>query len=239
MKHLKHYKLFESTSQIDQICKEYGIKNYTINPDESVDVDGDVNLSYKKLDKLPVRFGKVTGYFDCHYNQLTTLEGCPQTVGGNFYCYNNQLTSLEGSPNTVVGNFWCGNNQLTTLEGCPTEVGGNFRCGNNQLTSLEGCPTEVGGNFWYHNNQLTTLEGLTDIFIGGKLFYSNNPIYKVTKGWLIHDYFPDMNKIELFNDIQPIVGNKLYLSKLEYFHDEIGKPLPDLEEVKKYYEIIE
>jgi hypothetical protein len=260
MKHLKKYKLFESTKSIDDICKKYGIQNYTINPDGTVDVDGDVNLSYKKLDKLPVRFGKVTGYFwcddnrlttlegcpqtvgaefDCSYNQLTTLEGCPQTVGTEFDCSYNQLTTLEGCPQTVGGGFYCNNNQLTTLEGCPHKVVGNFYCHDNQLTTLEGCPTEVGGNFWCNNNQLTTLEGLTDIFIGGRLVHNNNPIHKVTKGWLIHDYFPDMNKIELFNDIQPIVGNKLYLQKLEYFHEEIGKPLPDLEEVKKYYEIIE
>lgn len=48
-----------------------------------------------------------------------------------------------------------------------------------------------------------------------------------------------MSLIELFNDIVVVVGNKLYLSKLEYFHEEIGKPLPDLDKVKKYYSIIE
>jgi hypothetical protein len=260
MKHIKKYKLFESTSQIDQICKEYGIKNYTINPDGIVDVDGDVYLSYKKLDKLPVRFGKVTGDFWCNNNQLTTLEGCPQTVVGSFLCYNNQLTSLEGCPQTVgahfschsnkltslegcpqtVGaHFSCRSNKLTSLEGCPQTVGAHFSCHSNKLTSLEGCPTDVGGDFWCNDNQLTTLEGLTDVSIGGNFHYHSNPIHSVTSNWLINVERPDMNLIELFNDIQPIVGDKLYLSKLEYFHDDIRKPLPDLDKVKKYYEIIE
>jgi hypothetical protein len=260
MNHLKYYKLFESTSQIDKICKMYGIKNYTINLDGTIDVDGNVNLSNMELEKLPVKFGRVTGDFWCDNNQLTSLEGCPQTVGGHFLCNDNQLTTLVGCPTEVGGRFYCYNNQLTTLEGCPHKVVGNFRCGNNQLTSLEGCPSKVGGNFWCNNNKLTTLEGcpqkvvhdffcdnnklttlegLTDVLIGGNLIYSNNPIYHVTCDWLISNGFPDMERIELFNDIQIIIGNKLYLSKLEYFHDEIGKPLPDLEEVKKYYEIIE
>lgn len=47
-----------------------------------------------------------------------------------------------------------------------------------------------------------------------------------------------MDRIELFNDIGVVVGNKLYLPKLEYFHEEIGKPLPDLDKVKKHYQII-
>ena len=37
---------------IDSICKRYGIKNYTINKDETIDVDGNVNLSSRRIDKL-------------------------------------------------------------------------------------------------------------------------------------------------------------------------------------------
>jgi hypothetical protein len=217
VKHLKEFKLFESVKCIDEICEKYGIKNYTINSDGSVDVDGDVYLSHKKLDKLPVRFGKVTGYFSSRGNDLTSLEGCPASVGRDFYCSNNQLSTLEGGPR---------------------KVGGHFFCYNNQLTTLEGCPTEVGGRLWCQNNQLTTLEGLTDVFIGGEFVYDKNPIHKLVGGWLITDMVPDMGKIELFNDLYVISGNKLYLSKLEYFHEEIGADLPNLEEVKKYYEII-
>jgi hypothetical protein len=45
MKHLIKYRLFESTGgDIESICKEYGIQNFTINEDGSIDVDGDVDL---------------------------------------------------------------------------------------------------------------------------------------------------------------------------------------------------
>ena len=154
---MKHIKLFESFEDIDSICKKYGITNYTINSDGSIDVDGRVNLSEKKLTKLPLKFNKVSGNFYCNHNQLTTLEGSPKEVGGNFYCDHNQLTTLEGSPKEVGGNFYCDNNKLTTLEGSPKEVGGGFYCFNNQLTTLEGSPKEVGGYFYCHYNKLPKL----------------------------------------------------------------------------------
>ena len=66
---------------------------------------GDCDWDYKGFTEFPPNFVEVTGYFWCRYNQLTSLEGGPQTVGGYFDCDNNQLTSLEGSPQTVGGSF--------------------------------------------------------------------------------------------------------------------------------------
>jgi hypothetical protein len=106
-----------------------------------------------------IRFGTVTGDFSCYNNQLTSLEGAPQTVEGSFSCAGNQLTILAGAPLTVEGSFNCAYNQLTTLEGAPQTVGESFWCEHNQLTSLEGAPQTVGESFCCFGNQLTTLEG--------------------------------------------------------------------------------
>ncbi len=103
--------------EIHNICKEYDIKNYTINPDGSIDVDGNVDLSYMDLTEIPLKFNKVSGSFYCHNNQLTSLVGGPKEVGRNFDCYNNQLTSLERSPIELGGSFWCNRNPLKSLEG--------------------------------------------------------------------------------------------------------------------------
>jgi hypothetical protein len=70
---MKHIKLFESFEDIDSICKKYNIKNYTINPDGSVDVDGDVNLYGDGLVKLPLKFGRVSGDFDCCDNPVREI----------------------------------------------------------------------------------------------------------------------------------------------------------------------
>ena len=57
--------------------------------------------------KLPFKFGRVDGYFDCDgCPSLTSLEGAPQKVGGNFYCSNcPSLTSHEGAPKKIGGRF--------------------------------------------------------------------------------------------------------------------------------------
>jgi hypothetical protein len=168
-------KLFEEYSSIDKICKKWDIENYTINPDGTVDVDGNVHLHEKNLKELPLKFGKVSGVFYCDNNQLTTIEGAPKEVGGDFYCSHNKLTTIEGAPKEVGGDFYCNNNQLTTLEGAPREVGGSFYCHYNQLTTLEGAPKEVGGEFYCHNNQLTTLEGAPRE-VGVHFVCYNNPL---------------------------------------------------------------
>jgi hypothetical protein len=141
---------------ISLICKQYGITNYTINPDGSIDVDDDVDLYGFDLTELPLTFNKVTGYFDCGVNNLTTLKGCPRWVGGNFNCYNNQLTSLEFSPDYVGGDFDCEYNNLTNNY-CDTEILGDF------YTSLkQDGLTEDNYNEWrkmYKRKQI-----LDDIF---------------------------------------------------------------------------
>ncbi len=139
---------------------------FTLNPQTNrYDYDGTLdNITLKNFiledkDGFIINFGKVTGDFDCSWNQLTSLKGAPQEVGGNFICYSNRLTSLEGAPQKVDGDFSCYNNRITSLEGAPQEIGGVFRCSSNQLTSLEGAPQKVGKDFNCSWNELTSLKG--------------------------------------------------------------------------------
>ena len=109
---MKYLKLFESLENIHKICKEYGIKNYTINSDGSIDVGVGVNLSYKNLTKLPLKFRNVSSSFYCSSNYLTNFEGAPTYVGGHFQCIDNNLTSLELFPTHLVGSFNCDYNPV-------------------------------------------------------------------------------------------------------------------------------
>ena len=59
---------------IQEICKKYGIDNYTINEDGSVDVNGDVYLQAYHIKELPLTFNKVTGNFNCQFNNLIDLK---------------------------------------------------------------------------------------------------------------------------------------------------------------------
>ena len=132
---------------------------YTINNDGSIDVEGNVDLSYNELTKIPFKFGIVSGNFNCSDNQLTSLEGAPNSVGGDFNCSGNQLTSLEGAPNSVGGGFYCYINQLTSLEGVPNSVGGIFNCSNNPnlpYSELFKIVDRVRGDIYYYSHR--TLE---------------------------------------------------------------------------------
>ena len=138
----------------------------------SVKILKDLNL-WKLKNFKGVRFGVITGDFDCRWNSLTTLEGAPQKVGGYFWCSGNSLTSLEGAPQKVEGSFYCNSNSLTTLEGAPQKVGGNFYCYDNSLTTLEGAPQEVGGSFHCGDNPVPedVLEAIWSIMKDKKVPY--------------------------------------------------------------------
>jgi hypothetical protein len=215
---MKYLKLFESFQNIHEICKKYGIKNYTINDDESIDVDGDVYLSGNRLTKIPLKFRNVSGYLDCRNNKLTSLEGCPKSIGGYFDCGQNQLTSLEGCPTSVDDSFSCSNNQLISLKGCATSVGGDFFCSYNQLNSLEGCPKSIGGYFHCENNKIVSFEGprhIVDVF-----YCVDNPIEPI---WELISDDGSWIDMELFNDMDIIQDDVIILDRLNEFLESIGK----------------
>jgi hypothetical protein len=85
---------------------------WALNSEGKVDVDGDVNIVRLGITQLPVKFGKVSGSFYCSYNNLTSLEGCPDEVRWSFDCDDNNLTSLEFAPSYVGGWFYYSNNPL-------------------------------------------------------------------------------------------------------------------------------
>jgi hypothetical protein len=149
---------------------EMGIKKATLRYDNDldsmvVDVDGGVRLDKKLGDLmcLPVQFGHVSGYFFVNNNQLTSLDGSPQTVGEHFDVSYNQLTSLKGASQKVGGFFDASYNQLTSLEGAPQNVGWSFNVSDNQLTSLKGASQTVGEGFYCANNPIKNLSGIGNI----------------------------------------------------------------------------
>jgi Leucine-rich repeat (LRR) protein len=150
---------FDNKIEIENWLNHYGIKNYTINSNLTVDVnDYDVMLYDKGLTHLPVQFNKVVGDFCVNNNQLISLLGSPKIVRGDFSCVNNPLTSLIGGPIDVRDSYFCSRCQLTTLEGAPKELD-SFDCSNNQLTNLLHSPHLINECFDCSHNHITSLEG--------------------------------------------------------------------------------
>ena len=125
---------YQSESEVAKICKKYSIENWSI-VDGLVNVDGNVDLLNKGLTELPLKFGTVTGYFNCSGNKLTSLEGCPIRVGGYFDCSWNNLTSLEGCPKYVGRNFWCQSNNIREFTGIKY-IEGQLVCGGNPIWNI-------------------------------------------------------------------------------------------------------
>ena len=90
MKHLQTFSIFESTQNLTpeqvEFLDEYTDGTWSVNPSTGlVDVEGDFDCSLEELKNFKgVKFGRVSGTFDCFQNSLQTLEGAPQTVGGSF-----------------------------------------------------------------------------------------------------------------------------------------------------------
>ena len=181
--------MLNDKQEIKEWLDSMDIENYTINDNFTVDVDGNVNLSAKKLTNIPVQFGIVKGYFYCNDNQLTSLQGCPHSINNNFFCSANQLISLEGGPTSVNGDFYCNDNQLTTLQGCPKFVSGIFYCKNNSIKNLSDFDCEFSDIF-YHKGSI--IEIFSEFYIEGEL--------KLT--------YKDIENIKLNNKLNNTLKNK-------------------------------
>ena len=202
---------------IQDICKTYGINNYTINDDGSIDVASSVYINGWDLYEIPLNFNKVDGLFYCDSNKLTSLKGCPNWVGDDFTCDNNELTNLEFGPKYVGGNFWCNNNKLTSLEfspefigkdydctdneltdlkGSPEKINGKFDCSWNKLTDLKGSPKEVDGYFGCRTNELTSLLGCPKS-INDRFDCRDNKLYDI-------DFIPEFIRLDFVSHMNPI-----------------------------------
>ena len=162
MRHIKEFnQLFESQQGLTQEQKDWLDEcvsgTWSVNPQTGlVDVTGDFWMPKRNLvDFKGVKFGKVSGFFNCSDNSLTSLAGAPQSVGKFFNCSDNSLTSLAGAPQEVGAGFNCSDNSLTSLKGAPQRVGSFFNCSDNSLSSLEGAPQWVGGDLYFNDNTLS------------------------------------------------------------------------------------
>ena len=157
MKHIKSRKIFEhqnikdNTLLIERL-ERYGIVNYTISNDDTIDVDGSVDLANYNLDRIPFCFGVVSGDFYLYRNKLTSLKGSPKEVGGSFDCSSNKLKNLIGGPQEVGAYYWCIVNELESLEGCAGDIGGNLVCRHNLLEMLD-CSSVITGDIRCESNR--------------------------------------------------------------------------------------
>lgn len=108
---------------------------YEKQEDGTIFVRGGIELQNKGLTVLPDLSNVVVeGWFDCSYNNLTSLKGAPRKCKV-FNCRNNKLESIEYA-SKVDSLFYCQENNLTHLEPVPEDYAilmtdwGNFTMAN-------------------------------------------------------------------------------------------------------------
>ena len=148
MQRIKTYKMFEAESgngvltpeQIEWLNKcSGGSESWTLNPETGlVDVMSNFDCSSQNLtDFKGVRFGQIVGdfTFNCSHNQLSSLEGAPESVGGDFFCKNNQITSLKGAPQSIGGYFGSHDNPVS--ESVLSEIYSEMKSGESYQETLQ------------------------------------------------------------------------------------------------------
>jgi hypothetical protein len=130
--------MFQTKEEIKNWLDNYGIMNYTINNNLTVDVDDSVRLFNKSITEFPIQFGIVKGNFNFSRNKITSLKGCPHTVHGEFDCSHNQLVTLKHCPKLVHGDFYFHGNKVSLLDYLPDVVDGVLACGINPIVNFSG-----------------------------------------------------------------------------------------------------
>jgi len=158
----------QSINHIAQLCERYKIRDYDIRPNGIVDVNGDVNLTSNGLEKLPLKFGRVSGSFWAASNELKTLEGSPEYVGKTFMVDSNNLTSLKHSPKEVSV-FSASDNSIDSLIGMPEKVGGSLLMAFNEIRTLKGYTYQREHSII--NFKQNPIDEITSIFYGKRDTY--------------------------------------------------------------------
>ncbi len=177
---IKLFEQYNNEKKIQSFCSKYFISNYEINPDGSIDVNGDVDIDGQGFSKIPIKFNKVTGDFDCANNKLTTLENCPVEVNGGFSVDFNELTSLDGGPKYVGKTYSCRWNKLTSLKSIPDTINMSLNCSNNKITTLIDFPKSIRESLYMNYNPISIIDN--SIIVGKSIHientnFTNNIIY--------------------------------------------------------------
>jgi hypothetical protein len=142
------------------------------NKEGKIDVQGNAVLSRLEIEEFPVKFGRVTGNFNCkNLTKLKTLKGSPYSVS-NFNCSGcESLETLEGGPDLVDNTFDASScESLKNLKGAPLSVACFDLNGCSSLETLEGVKVVLNWLDLEGCESLRTLDWLPDLDTSANLW---------------------------------------------------------------------
>lgn len=113
----------QTKNEVVEILKEFktvDLFNYEVHDDLSISINGDVDLSNKKLTQLPVSFNIIKGNFSCSHNNLISLKGAPKKVSNTFSANHNKIIFLKDLPQCPE--IFLGHNNIKSLDNIPEET---------------------------------------------------------------------------------------------------------------------
>lgn len=154
---------------------------------DTVNVEGQLSLKLGRLDEIPIKFGTVKG--------AVFIKG--------------DITSLKNSPERVEHSFnIMGCKGLTSLEGGPKYVNRFYHlCGN--ITSLEGIARPIGDSYNLSFPKYFTDSKLPEVLSMFVNHAGDDTTFEITQ-----EAYDD---IELFNDYDPLDGDKLIKDRFNQF----------------------
>jgi hypothetical protein len=111
--------MLKDHKRIETWIREHTSKEFTIHPDGTIDVRGNVSFKWDG-NTLPVQFGRIEGSFNVNDSTLTSFVGFPHYVQNVVYCSRTNIRSLHGVEKAVkyVGDtFFCTGNLPTHMLG--------------------------------------------------------------------------------------------------------------------------
>lgn len=202
-------KYMNKNDYINKKMIELGIINYEIN-NNLINVNGDVNLSKKRLSNLPFQFGDINGDLNIANNKFTNLDGLFKSCN-NLYANNNLINNLSGM-GYIKRNIDLSHNKITTLKGIQPIIDGSLLLNNNRLSNLKDGPIKIVNDFNVSDNKITSLIEMPKSV---NIFYIDNNNVKNLKHLthIMNSLKINNNKITTLEHLPEKIEFDLYLSK--------------------------
>ncbi len=155
-------------AKISKWLKDHDVENYVINDDDTVSVNGDIELINLQYKRLPVTFKEITGNVTIVASRLETLAGLPQTINGDLEMNKVKVLDWTGCPAIVKGSVHLESSIVNGFGGdALREVGKGVYLDYSVIESLKGFPPLVRGALSLRSSSVKSLEGLENTHVMG------------------------------------------------------------------------
>ncbi len=166
--------LMQMDNQLDlknvEIITDEGMLKVNILNKESV------NLSSKKLKKMPIKFHHVNGNIFAQENQLSTLDFLPAHMYGSLFLNHNQIKGIDYFCKNFTGNLHLSNNPLESLENLDDAEIHTLALNHTKIKSFKGMPKNLKMNLFLRNTAIEDFDPFFPLNAKGVINLEETPM---------------------------------------------------------------